>query len=184
MIAAGVIAAAANYALLTADDPSTEVVVLASAAPPGTPVAELDLQVTSLAIDDPQQHGLVDRATLDQLLGTTTTGRLAQGALLRVDDLRSPQADDARAMSLPIGTARAVGGLLQPGDRVDVIAGGADGADYVARDLAVLDVGEGGGGLAGAAGYAVTVSVDADEALRLARALRTGDLDLVRTEAG
>lgn len=185
MIAAGLIAATANYALLTMEEPRTEVAVLDAPAPPGTPLDQLSLTMTSLPLGDPRAHLLADRPTLEGLAGTVTGARLEAGVLLRTSDLLRPSDTTVSAMSLPVGTTRAVGGLLQAGDRIDVIAADGDRAGYVARDIVVIDVGEPGSGLGAATGgYAVTVAVDPDQALRLAQALRDGDLDLIRTGTG
>lgn len=185
MIAAGLIAAVTNYALLTMDDATVAVAVLDADAPAGTPLEQLDIRMADMVIEDPHAHRLADDAALEALAGQVTATRLEAGVLLRTSDLRVPSGEGLAAMSLPIDTARAVGGLLQAGDRVDVIAGADEAADYVVRDVQVIEVSAASAGLGGVSGaYAVTLSVDGAQALQLARALRAGDLDIVRTEGG
>lgn len=185
MVAAGLIAATANYALLTMDDPAAEVALLAQAAPAGTPVEQLAIEMAPLDLPDPSGAQLLaGPAAIDALAGQVTVTRLEAGVLLRVSDLRVPSGEGMSAMSLPIDRARAVGGVLQAGDHVDVIAG-EEQASYVVRDVQIIDVVEPGTGIGAAtADHAVTVSVDADQALRLAQALRIGALDIVRTAGG
>ena len=180
MVAAGLIAAVANYALLTGGDPGTRVAVLTADAPPGTPVADLQIEMRAVPLADPGAHQLVDRQVLDSLQGQVTAAALPAGVLLRATDVRAPGDQAAGAMSLPVDASRSVGGLLQPGDVVDVIAG-ETAAERVARDLQVVAVGDGGGALGTVGAASITVSVDPDEALALAQALREGPIDLVRT---
>lgn len=181
MVAAGLIAAVANYALLTGGDPGTRVAVLTADAPVGTPVGDLQIEMRAVPLPDPGAHLLADQRVLDSLEGQVTAAALPAGVLLRATDLRVPGGEGEGAMSLPVDASRSVGGLLQPGDVVDVIAG-EEAAALVARDLQVIAVGDAGGGALGSVGgSSITVSVDADQALALAQALREGPIDLVRT---
>ncbi len=190
MIAAGLLAAVANYALLAGgEDPGTAVLALAEGAPPGTPVGQLQLSPVATGVDDVEAHLLIPAEDLTRLEGTVTLGRLEPGVMLRTSDLGIPDDLGRSAMSVPLDATRAVGGLLAPGDTVDVIAGAggaqARPADYVVRGVRVLDVLTPGTGV-GQAGreYAVTLSVDPDQALVLARAMREGEIDLVRIGLG
>ncbi|WP_370324894.1 RcpC/CpaB family pilus assembly protein [Euzebya sp.] len=181
MVAAGLIAAVANYALLTGDDPTTAVVVVEVAAPAGTPVEDLAVAARPVPIDDPAANLLVVESQMASLAGTVTTARLEAGTMLRITDLRVPAGEGRGAMSLPVDPARAAGGLIVPGDVVDVIAGDDEEVDYVVTAVEVLDVREPGSGVGQIGGsHAITVSVDADQALALAAALRAGDIDVVR----
>ncbi len=87
-------------------------------------------------------------------------------------------------MSFPLPQARALGGALDAGDRVDVLAvqqGGSE-AGYVMTDVEVLDVdGAGGGPLGAPDDFTMTIAVDADAAVRWRRRSRpdghAGSLD-------
>jgi Flp pilus assembly protein CpaB len=186
VVAAGLVAAVANAALLTADAPSARVAVVAARAPAGTPVEALRLDVARMPLEDPAAHLLVDPADLPDLAGGVTAAALEPGALLRSTDVRPAAGSGPAAMGLPIDPARAAGGLLQPGDRVDVLAGPAGEVRRVVRDVEVLSVlgGTTGGGVAGglaAGGYALVLAVEDEDAVALAEALRQGDVDVVRT---
>jgi pilus assembly protein CpaB len=184
MVAAGLIAAVANYAVLTADAPAAEVAVLTARAPAGTPVEALQLRRVALPVADPAAHRFAAPDDLAAMAGAVTATALDEGVVLRTGDLRDPAGATAGAMGLPIDPARAAGGLLQPGDRVDVIAGDPGAVDYVVRDVEVLGVSAPGGGVGQVGGgYALTLAVDPDEALALAEALRTGEVDVVRAAA-
>lgn len=77
------------------------------------------------------------------------------------------------SMSIQLPPARADGGGLRPGDRVDVISVASGQAIYVATDLLVLGVDTDSGGVLGSvqdSSYFVTVAVDPATALRIAAA--------------
>lgn len=182
MIGAGLLAAVANYAVLTMNQPTTNVVVLGETAAAGTPVSQLRVSTQPMAIADPQAHGLATGSQLPAMADMVTAARLEAGVMLRHSDVRLDSGSELGAMSIPIEQARAAAGQLQAGDLVDVIAEPNGTADYVATDLDVLDVLIPGTGVGQTnSSYAVTVAVDADQALALARALRDGQIDLVRT---
>jgi hypothetical protein len=91
---------------------------------------------------------LARRAVLDlqasQLVGQVVTSPVREGDLLLasaiVDDARVP-ATEKLSFSLPV--ADAVGGTLQPGERIDVLATYGSGADawtsFVARGVLLVD---------------------------------------------
>lgn len=93
--------------------------------------------------------------------------------------------DGLRAMSIPIERARAVGGELAPGDRVDVISVTGSSATYVAVDLEVLKTqnqqGTGALGSSALTDYYVTVAVDGEMALAIALAQQTGEVSILRS---
>lgn len=186
MAVAGLVAAVANLAVLTGGSDLVEVVVVAQDTPPGTPVAQVAVRTTALPGQGDHVERLVTPTMLEGDLADLATGqRLAAGSLLRQDDLEAVATTGAGAMSIPIDPGRAVGGSLVRGDVVDVLAA-VDGEVVAIVDGAdVLAVTAGGGGLGGAsAGHAVTLSVSDEQAMSLSRAMRAGELDLVRTTGG
>ena len=77
------------------------------------------------------------------------------------------------SMSIQLPPARADGGSLRPGDRVDVVSVASGQAVYVAENLLVLAVDVGSAGVLGGmqdSSYYVTVAVDPPTALRIAAA--------------
>lgn len=126
---------------------------------------------------------LIDSDELSSFEGWIVDRSVPAGSLVEVDDLVEPSMGDGlRAMSLPIGIEHAAGGSLAPGDRVDVISVVDGEARFVAVDLEVTAVADDGGGSIGAVSqYHLVVSVDAEEALSLARALDVGSVEVVRS---
>lgn len=85
-------------------------------------------------------------------------------------------------MSLPIPIEHAAGGLLSPGDLVDVIAVSDGVAEYVAQGLPVSSVADQAGGALGAgAPYHVVVAVDDEQALMLAAAMAGGSIEVIES---
>ena len=113
------------------------------------------------------------------------TAPIDKGTLVTRGVVRAAQDGAAtRSMSFPLAQARALGGALAAGDRVDVLAVQQDGSDagYVMTDVEVLKVdGAGGGPLGAPDDLTMTIAVDADAAVRLATALETGTVTLVRS---
>ncbi len=105
---------------------------------------------------------------------------VARGAVSALDAHAS-----TREMSFSIARARAVGGKLSTGDRVDVLAVDHDSgrAGYVMTDAEVVAAeGRSGGALSGASDeVTVTLVVDPTTAPQLAAVIDAGTVMLVRT---
>ena len=99
---------------------------------------------------------------------------IPQGAPIAAAELSlAADASGLGAMSIEISPARADGGALHAGDRVDVISVASGQAVYVATGLLVLAVGSGTSGVLGGTqdgSYFVTVAIDSATALRVAGA--------------
>lgn len=122
----------------------------------------------------------------DDVVGAVATARVARYDLVLATHLADGSAGDADQMSFPIEQANAVGGALRAGDRIDVLASfrGDEGTTAVARDLLVVEVLSGDGGLAGGGDLVLTVALEESaDALGLAHAVSQADLHLVRVTA-
>ena len=86
-------------------------------------------------------------------------------------------------MSIPIDPARAVGGRLGAGDRVDVLFAGTQQVSIIVADAEVLAVdARGRGGIGESASpFTVTVAVSAAQSQLLAAAIADGDLSITLT---
>jgi Flp pilus assembly protein CpaB len=85
-------------------------------------------------------------------------------------------------MSVPIDQTQAVAGHLAPGDSVDIVLVVDGVATYIATSIEVTSVPDAESNALGArSGYAPTVAVTATEALRIAAALDTGEVHIVRS---
>ena len=104
------------------------------------------------------------------------------GAMLRSSDVAPGSSDRRRLMSLAVDTDRAVGGVIEPGDLIDVVAVRDGEAGFVVTGVPVTFVD--GGPSVGRSSVTLTVSVDPGQELRIAEALATGDLHIVRASGG
>jgi Flp pilus assembly protein CpaB len=86
-------------------------------------------------------------------------------------------------MSIPIDPARAVGGRLAAGDRVDVLFAGQDAVSIIVADAPVLAVdARGRGGIGESSSpFTVTLGVSARQSQLVAAAVADGELSLART---
>ncbi len=131
-----------------------------------------DLYLSSTAAP----HGL--------LLRSIAAGELIPSAAVDLDS--GPTSVPGRIMTIPVELEHAVGGDLQPGDRVDVFAtfGGRTGRAHTAllvRAVEVIGLVRGDGLVAGEGSLTgLTVAVSPQEAARVAHAVRTADIDIVR----
>ncbi len=184
MVVAGLLAGLVNYTYLTGDDAVTVVGVAAQDLQPGERLTAAAVTFVETRLEDPTAHELVTEEASADAVGRVVARRIASGELLSWTALVEPGADDLlRTMSIPIDPAHAVGGRLRPGDRVDVVAVEDEGARFIAVDLEVVAVADrsGAGALGGLSPYSVTVAVDGDAVLRIASAMRSDAIELIRS---
>lgn len=184
VVVAGVLAAVTNFAVLRAADDTVRVAVAARDIRPGQRVTADVFALADVRADRATLDGLLGPDDLRRVAGHVAADRVASGELVQRSDLRPPAAPQRhRAMSIPFDPARAVGGRLVVGDRVDAIAVDDGTAQYVAVAVPVLDVStpSAAGALGGLGAASITVAVDATTALELARAIDAGLLQLVRS---
>jgi Flp pilus assembly protein CpaB len=184
LVVAATLAVVLNAAALRAADDRVRVAVAAAPIPAGATLREAAVRFADVRVDAGLLATLVAPDVLRERAAWVVTTRVSAGAPLRADDLRAPSAAAGqRAMSLPVPPEHAAGGALATGDRVDVIAVRDGAASYVVTGVEVLDVtGDGGGGaLDNLRAFSVTIAVDDVAALRLAAALRTDALEVVRS---
>lgn len=180
MLLAAVVAVLGNLVLLRADTEMATVQAVAADLTVGSVLAADDLVARRVPADD-ALGGLVHDPR--DVVGLVVRNRLVAGDLVRPSDVQSPVASDAtvRQLSIPIPAERAVGGLLAPDDRVDVVQVHEGAARWLVTGVRVVRVGVPDAGLGQLTAHHVVVEVDADEALCLATAMAAGGLDLVRS---
>ena len=151
---------------------------------PGTVINGRWLRISRIHADDGVLASLFDASAINEVRGQVAIARVPAGSLLTHDDVRPVSAGHApRAMSFPIPIPRAVGGALVAGDRVDVLSvrHNTGRTSYVATDVQVLAFSRNGGSpLQGSEDASITLAVDPDAAARIASALETGSVTLVR----
>jgi hypothetical protein len=145
-----------------------------------------------VAIDLPE--GLAARAVSEpqapQLLGQLVTSPIQAGDLLLastiVDDARVPATEK---LSFALPATDAVGGSLQPGERIDVLATYGSGTDawtaFVVRGILLVDHQELGAGVGASGEVTLTVAVSSlRDVQALGHAIRTADVFVTRSTVG
>jgi Flp pilus assembly protein CpaB len=124
--------------------------------------------------------------TLGDLSDWTLAVPLAPGEPILSSVLRPPELVAAPGLlALALEESHAVLGRLAPGDLVDIYVtrttpGQSPSTELLASDVFIVDARSGGGSI-GTPQVELLVAVDTDLAAALTAALRSGDLDLVRT---
>lgn len=181
MLLAGLVAAVANFAYLRSQSDQLEVLVAAGDLRPGQVITAEQVERRTVQASGRLADALVRPGELDGR-EVVAAAPLPAGTALRDADLQPVAAGGGnRRMSIPVEPARAAGGRIAPGDRVDVIHVVDGRAGYVVAGAPVLAVERVGGaaGLAGTGSLSLTVAVGAEAALCLARAIESGALDVV-----
>jgi hypothetical protein len=125
---------------------------------------------------------LVDETRLPGLAGHIVQRPVGEGGVIEMSLLSEPAASSGlRSMSIPIDPARAAGGSIAVGDRIDVITVRDHIASYVATDLEILGVSPVGAPTLSAIDPYVVVAVSSSEALAIAEALAAGPIDVLRS---
>ncbi len=149
------------------------------------PLSEEDVAMVEVNLPG----SVIDRyvlATTD-IDGAILTASVGAGELIPASRLATElESETARAMSIPIEPEHAVGGDLGPGDRVDILSTFSSG-DLRAKTIVLLrgalvletvqttSMALGDGQVIG-----LTISVSPEDAPRLAFAIRTGEIDVVK----
>lgn len=173
--------------LLAVKDETAQVWVVTRPLGTGESISSGDVRLGDFGLPGEQIARYAAGAT--DLVGATVVRPIAEGELVPLSSVARIGSDDtSRRMTVPIESAHAVGGDLQPGDVVDVFAT-FDAEVAGARTVMVASNVEVGrivtaGGLVGEeAAVGVTLSVTAEEAAELVFALRTGSIDVVKVVA-
>lgn len=182
-------------AFLTATaEPATRYAVARDTIEVGTRI-DSDAAVGDLfefvALDLPP--AVAGRAVLDaqapQLVGRLVTSPIAEGDLLLasavIDDARVP---DTEKLSFSLPAAAAVGGALEPGERIDVLATYGSGSEawtaFVVRGVLVVAVHGGDDGVGGRGEVTLTVAVSSLEDVQaVGHAVRAADVFVTRSTA-
>jgi hypothetical protein len=173
-------------AATTGGDGREPVVVAARALAPGEVVGPGDLTTARFALPDGTE-GFADPASL---VGAVLVGPLDAGDLVqRADVVAAPGEAGGAEVSVSVPEARALGGAIARGERVDIVATTGSGADActarVAAGALVVRVDTGTDGLGAVDAVVLRLAVPtADDALALAHAAQAGDLTVVRTTGG
>lgn len=181
-----VVALVGYWSVYSATTERTAVLVAARDLPAGHVLRAGDLESAKIAGDEALVARLVPEATLDRIRGRELALPLSAGAPLPRAAVAA-RASGPASLTLVVSALHALGGALEPGDRVTVLAtfqgeGGTARARALARGLEVLAVGDVPAGLgAGSASIPVTVALpDPSVATALALANSEAKIDLLR----
>ena len=160
--------------------------VAATDLPSGSVISPSSLRVEEVHL--PPRLATSYLKTDHEIVGQVVTRPIAAGELVPAGWVTAEATGEGRAITLPVDPEHAVGGALRPGDLVDVFttfdSGGARPRTVtLVREVEVVDVVASGGLVMGdKAVVGITISVGPDEAQRVAYAIRTGEIDVVRID--
>jgi Flp pilus assembly protein CpaB len=177
------VALAGTFAAYTnaTSTPQQRYVVARHALPVGSRLTRADLTLVPMRL--PSSVGFT---SVEPMLGATVVGPVGRGELVQASSLLDTGSRPGeRQLSIPIESARAVGGELLPGDRVDVAATFGTGADaytvFVVRGAQVLARNDADGSLGGRRDEVILLALpSATDALAVAHAIAVGQLTVVR----
>jgi Flp pilus assembly protein CpaB len=184
MIVAGLVGLVLSFAALRQRDGDASVAVAAHEIRAGEVVGPADFRTERVTMSNSLLSTTVRSQQISGMRGRIAGATIAEGELVTRRLLR-PRAARAglRAMSIPIDPARAVGGHLQAGDRVDVLFAGEQSVSIIVADAKVLAVdARGRGGIGESASpFTVTLAVNARQSQLVAAAVADGNVSLART---
>jgi pilus assembly protein CpaB len=186
MVLAGALGVLLTLTVLRSADDTRPVLVAARDLAPGTVINDASVRVARVHADASVLATLFRAEQFGGVRGRVVTTVVHEGELIARGAVSALDAHVAtRIMSFPMARARAVGGKLTTGDRVDVVAVDHDSgeAGYVVTDAEVVAVeGRNGGALSGASDdVTITLVVDQATAPELASAIDAGTVMLVRS---
>lgn len=183
MALAALFALLLNLAVLRGNQDTIEVAVAASDISAGTTLSMSHFALSEVPDDGLLSARFVAGDGIGRAVGQLATRPIGEGQpILESDLLVVENRDGLRAMSIPIDQTQAVAGNISAGDSVDVVLVLDRVATFIAVDVQVLAVPDTGTNALGArTGYAPTVAVDAEEALRIAAALGSGTVHIIRS---
>jgi len=172
-----------NLVVLQDRNAVTLVAVATEPLAAGSTIDRGDLRLVPVDSDFEGLSELVTEGELTRLDGWVLSRSITPGGLLDTSALVEPGATSGlRSMSLPVPVEHAAGGMLVAGDRIDVVSVVDGSARFVASDLEVISVSESSSSAIGSiSAYHIVVSVEAQQALDLARALDAGSMEIVRS---
>jgi pilus assembly protein CpaB len=183
MVVAGVVGVVLSFAVLRAREGESRVLVAVHEIRAGEAVDGSDFRPVRVTLDADVLATVVHATDRDRIRGRIAGSTIAEGELIPRRALRSRAAPHGRrAMSIPIDPARAVGGHLAAGDRVDVVFAGDRAVSIIVADAEVLAVdARGRGGIGESASpFTVTIAVSARQSQLVAAAIADGELSLTR----
>ena len=183
MVVAAVLAFTVNLLVLRSRDDTVPVVAVAAPVAAGEVVNAAHFKMADVDISPEILANLYRWDEVASLTGQVAARALAPGELVGPGALvESAAPSGLRSMSIPLDPARAVGGELVAGDRIDLIRVDEAGASYILEDTAVLAVADPDrGGLGVSGDFHLVIAVTREQALAVAAAVDAGSLQVVKS---
>jgi Flp pilus assembly protein CpaB len=184
MVVAGVVGVVLSFAALRHQEGEARVLVAAHEIRAGEIVRAADFRSVPVTMSPSLLATIVRAHDAHRVSGRVAATTIDAGELITRRTLRPRAARHGlRAMSIPIDPARAVGGRLAAGDRVDVLFAGERAVSIIVADAEVLAVdARGSGGIGESASpFTVTIAVSARQSQLVAAAIADGAISLART---
>jgi len=183
MVLAGLLALVFNLAVIRGNQATIAVAVAGGEIRSGMAITDGLVTVRRIPADRLLSDHLLAADQIEAAVGSVATRTIAPGEPILVSDVRAVETQDGlRAMSVPVDKGRAVAGSLRRGDRVDVVVVEAGLARFVAVDVEVIDTPTVDSRALGAtSSWTPTLAVTDEDALRIAAALDSGEVHLIRS---
>jgi hypothetical protein len=194
LVAAAAVGVFAAFLSATAE-PTTRYAVATGDVEVGTRLLSMDevaaaFEFVPMDLPDEVRPRAISEGQAPQLVGMLVTSAIGRGDLLLassvVDDARVP---DTEKLSFALPVADAVGGALEPGERIDILATYGSGADawtaFVARGVLLVDTSHDAAALGSADEITLTVAVSSlDDVQALGHAIRAAEVFVTRSTVG
>ena len=184
MALAGIVGVVLSFAVLREREGESSVLVAAHEIRAGESVTAADFRAVRVTLPPALLATVARSSQRRRFQGRIAGVTIGEGELVAVRVLRRRAAPGGlRSMSIPIDPARAVGGRLAAGDRVDVLFAGEQAVSIIVADAPVLAVdARGRGGIGESPSpFTVTIAVTARQSQLVAAAVADGEISLART---
>ena len=169
-----------------ASESSVAVLSAGSSLASGHQIEARDLVLTSVSVEASVGATLIRAEDQRSVIGRVVARPVQSGSLLTTRDLGRSN-ESLREITVPVTPEHALGGAAEPGDIVDVLAtfdGGGDTARTIivssrAEVVSTLRPEQVFGGAGGVT--ALTLAVPNDDAMFIVFAMRTGEIDILRS---
>ncbi|CAB4808703.1 MAG: hypothetical protein F2894_06410 [Actinobacteria bacterium] len=169
-----------------ASEASVAVLSAGSSLASGHRIEARDLVLTSVSVEASVGATLIRAEDQRSVIGRVVARPVQSGSLLTTRDLGRAN-ESLREITVPVTPEHALGGAAEPGDIVDVLAtfdGGGDTARTIivssrAEVVSTLRPEQVFGGAGGVT--ALTLAVPNDDAMFIVFAMRTGEIDILRS---
>ena len=169
-----------------ASEASVAVLSAGSSLASGHRIEARDLVLTSVSVEASVGATLIRAEDQRSVIGRVVARPIQSGSLLTTRDLGRSN-ESLREITVPVTPEHALGGAAEPGDIVDVLAtfdGGGDTARTIivssrAEVVSTLRPEQVFGGAGGVT--ALTLAVPNDDAMFIVFAMRTGEIDILRS---